>query len=74
MHITTVWGFTDNQYALFYRERVLDDSGMGSGYLDLGWHQTIEKCTTVREEKASWIGRKKKNSTVKDGTHGTMIA
>lgn len=30
MHITTVWGFTDNQYALFYRERVLDDSGMGS--------------------------------------------
>lgn len=74
MHITTVWGFTDNQYALFYRERVLDDSGMGSGYLDLGWHQTTEKCTTVREEKASWIGRKKKNSTVKDGTHGTMIA
>ena len=53
MHITTVWGFTDNQYALFDRERVLDDSGMGSGYLDLGWHQTTEKCTTVREEKAS---------------------
>ena len=74
MHITTVWGFTDNQYALFYRERVLDASGMGSGYLDLGWHQTTEKCTTVREEKASWIVRKKKNSTVKDGTHGTMIA
>ena len=74
MHITTVWGFTDNQYALFYRERALDDFGMSSGYLDLGWHQTIEKGTTVREEKASRIGRKKKNSTVKDGTHGTMIA